>query len=122
MKSSRNTRQKELLLQEVKKFDTFFNAEELYVKLSKIEPTIGIATVYRFLKQLVEKDQIHSYSCGGKMTYSNNQNNHCHFKCSKCGEIKHLNLKNINFLLSELKAEVCHFQIDVCGICEKCKS
>jgi Fe2+ or Zn2+ uptake regulation protein len=114
----RQTLQKKILREELVKFNSFFDGSDLYKKASKRNHKIGVATVYRFLKKLVEAGEIHSYLCEKRTIYSRNKNNHCHFVCKKCGEIKHFQLKHLDFL--DIKGEVCHFQIDVNGICEKC--
>lgn len=116
----RITRQKKWLKEEVEKFTTFFNAEELYQKVSKRDQRIGIATVYRFLKNLVDNNKLHSFSCEGKTIYSLDLNNHCHFICQKCGNLEHLDLKKVDFLPKGRKNKICHFQIDLTGTCEKC--
>jgi len=114
----RETLQKKILREELVKFDSFFDGKDLYKKATKRNRKIGVTTVYRFLKRLVEKGEIHSYLCGKRTIYSKNKNNHCHFICKKCNTIQHFQLKNLDFL--DIKGEVCHFQVDVHGTCEKC--
>ena len=116
----RQTKQKELLNEEVKKFNSFFTAEELLTKTNKRDSKLGIATVYRFLSDLLTKRQIHSYICNRKTIYSTQNNSHCHFTCEKCNEIKHILVKKVDFLKESIEGEVCHLQIDVAGICKKC--
>jgi len=116
----RLTKQKKLLHEEIDKQKTFFNAEELYQKVSKKDKKIGIATIYRFLKSLIEKHQLHSFSCEGKTIYSLDQDNHCHFVCQNCNQIEHLEIKKVDFLPRNHKGEICHFQIDITGTCENC--
>jgi len=120
VKKSRKTKQKELIESEVKTFTSLFTADELFDKIKKKDNTIGIATVYRLLKDLRKKKELHSYVCERKMIYSRQKNNHCHFICQKCDQITHFNIEKIDFLKSKIKGEICHFQIDVHGICEKC--
>ena len=76
---TRQTRQKEIIDSEIKKIKTFFSAEELFDKVSKIDKKIGIATIYKYLKDLREKDLIYSYTCMGKAIYSSKKKSHCHF-------------------------------------------
>src|SRR3989344_5282600 len=116
----RTTIQKRLLNEEVKKQNTFFNAEDIYNKILIRHPTIGIATVYRFLKQLEEKGEIHSFLCENKKIYSLGKKNHAHFTCEKCNEIKHITVRKVDFLKESIEGEVCHLQIDMAGICKKC--
>jgi Fur family ferric uptake transcriptional regulator len=120
VKKSRKTKQKELIESEVKTFTSLFTADELFDKIKKKDNTIGIATVYRLLKDLRKKKELHSYVCERKMIYSREKNNHCHFICQKCDQITHFNIEKIDFLKSKIKGEICHFQIDVHGICDQC--
>src|SRR3989344_2278873 len=116
----RLTKQKKMIEQEIATYSSFFNAEDLYQKVSKKNSTIGIATIYRFLQDLTRNRQIHSYSCNRKTLYSNSKKNHCHFTCEKCSERKHLDIKKLDFLHKEVHGDICHFQIDISGICENC--
>ena len=116
----RATPQKKLIEHEITSFSSFFNPEELYHRVSKKNSKIGIATVYRFLNDLSKKGEIHSFQCNRKTLYSNSKKNHCHFTCERCGERKHIDIKKLDFLNQEVEGEVCHFQIDVAGICKKC--
>jgi len=120
VKQSRKTKQKELIQSELSTFSSLFTADELFEKIKKKDNTIGIATIYRLLKDLRKKKELHSYICERKMIYSKEKNNHCHFICQKCDQITHFNIEKIDFLKSKIKGEICHFQIDVHGICEKC--
>ena len=120
VKKSRKTKQKELIESEIKTFTSLFTADELFDKIKKKDNTIGIATVYRLLKDLRKKKELHSYVCERKMIYSREKNNHCHFICQKCDQITHFNIEKIDFLKSKIKGEICHFQIDVHGICDQC--
>ena len=122
MAKSRNTRQKEILHDEIIKSKSFFTAEEIHKTVKKKDNKIGIATVYRFLKDLSKKEKIHSYLCNKKTIYSIEKKSHCHFVCEECGEITHFDIKKIDFIEKSISEDICHFQIDVKGICKKCKN
>jgi len=117
---SRKTKQKELILSEILNFDSFFTADDLYEKIKEKDHNIGIATVYRFLKNLRRKKELHSYICNRKMIYSREKNNHCHFICQRCNKVKHFSIDKIDILKTKISGETCHFQIDVYGVCEEC--
>ena len=119
---SRNTLQKNIIKEEIMKFNSFFDAEQLYQKVLSRRKNIGIASIYRFLKKLVDEGKIHSYLCNRKTVYSFNIKNHCHFICENCGYVKHISIKKLDFLKNEIKKDICHFQIDITGICEKCRN
>ncbi len=116
----RATQQKQLIEKEITNFSSFFNAEDLYKKVSKKNAKIGIATIYRFLNDLTKNGEIHSFLCNRKTLYSNSKKNHCHFTCERCSERKHIDLKKLDFLDEQIEGELCHFQIDITGVCKKC--
>ena len=118
----RMTWQKRLLSEAVKSFSSFFDAYELYEKIAKKEKGIGLATIYRFLNALEQEGEVHSFLCGTKRVYSNNKKSHAHFRCEKCGNLKHIKIKNVDFLNESLHDEICHFQIELSGICSGCRN
>jgi len=117
---SRNTRQKNLLQAELEKMTGFFSAEDFYMIILKKMSNMGLATIYRFLNERVKNGQLHSYYCDKRAVYSNSKNNHCHYICQKCGKIQHVDIKNIDTIKKSIRGSICHFQIDVYGICENC--
>jgi len=119
-KPTRITRQKNILEEELKKVNTFFTAEDLLLKAQVKDKNIGIATIYRFLKDKTSKDNIHSYTCDRRQLYSTQKNNHCHFICTQCGKTTHFNVKEIDFIKGKIDGKICHFQIDIHGICNEC--
>ncbi|MFH1786244.1 MAG: transcriptional repressor [archaeon] len=116
----RKTRQKELLLSEVEKLDVIFSADDLFKLAREKDTKIGIATVYRFLRNLMAKQQLHSYLCNRRMVYSKDMNSHCHFICQKCGKVAHFKVEDIGFIKEKIDGQLCHFQIDVHGLCRGC--
>ncbi len=117
----RMTNQKKILYEEIKQFSSFFDAYELHARIVKKNQRIGLATVYRFLNTLESDGEIHSFMCDNKRIYSNNKRSHAHFKCEKCSDIKHIQIKNVDFLHESVNDEICHFQIELSGICSNCK-
>ncbi|PIN74336.1 hypothetical protein COV20_00225 [Candidatus Woesearchaeota archaeon CG10_big_fil_rev_8_21_14_0_10_45_16] len=116
---ARQTKQKKVLNSHLNSFTSFFTAEDLF---AKVKEEIGIATIYRYLKSLVDQGEIHSYLCDRRTIYSLNKKSHCHFTCEVCSEKKHIALKKLDFLQSQVPGKICHFQVDVTGICESCSS
>lgn len=118
----RSTQQKILILDVISSFGTFFTADDLFSEVSKKNDKIGIATVYRMLSELKRQDKIHTYICDRKTLYAMNKTNHCHFICNDCGKTDHISIEKIDFLKKDIPGKVCHFQIDIYGICGKCEA
>lgn len=117
---SRNTIQKEFIADEIIKFTEFFSAEDLYKKVSIKDKKVSIATIYRYLKTLRDKEEINSFVCCGSQVYSKKQSSHCHFICDKCGEHIHFKIDNIDFLKNQKIDRVRSFSIELNGVCDKC--
>ena len=114
----RQTKQKTIMREALSVMSSFFTAEAFYDKVKN--KGIGIATVYRFLKRMKEKRELHSYLCKRKTIYSREENSHSHFICQKCGKVSHFDVDSLDFLKKKIKGDICHFQIDVSGVCEEC--
>jgi len=120
MVQNRNTRQKSIIEEEATKFDSFFTADELFEMVRKRDPNIGIATVYRYLRDTGCNGELHTYYCDRRTIYSINDDSHCHFRCTQCDTVSHISIKKIDFMQKGVKGRICHFQIDIYGICEDC--
>jgi len=120
-RKSRNTRQKELLRKEVDSRKTSITAEELHQSVQGKDGQIGIATVYRFLREAKEKGEVYGYECEGKTVYSTSRKDHCHFTCKKCGVVVHFNVQSLDFLKKKIDGDVSQFQISVEGLCKNCE-
>ena len=117
----RNTKQKQLITEELAKIKTFFSAEALYEKVKKKDKSIGIATIYRFLNELKKQNKIFSYLCDRRTIYSTNNSSHCHFECEQTGKIVHFDIDSLDFLKKKIPGEITSFQLEVKGICKECK-
>ena len=118
MKQTRQTKQKEIIQKELNKINTFFSAEDLNKKC----PELGIATIYRFLKEQEKTKQIYSYTCNRKTVYSKKNKSHCHFICEKTGKIIHFEIKSLDFLKNKIPGKITSFQIEVKGLCNECQN
>ncbi len=121
MVEKRETKQKKAIEEAIRKTNTFFSAEELHSKLKKENPNMGIATVYRFLRELQKERIIHAFVCDRKGLYSKKGMSHSHFVCEICGVKKHIEIDKIDFLKKYLTEDICHVQIELSGICPMCK-
>jgi Fe2+ or Zn2+ uptake regulation protein len=117
---SRNTRQKEIIRNELAKVDSFFNAEDLHKLVAKIDSNIGIATIYRFLGDAKKRGELFTYICDRKAVYSKGKKSHCHFVCERTGKTIHFDIDNIDFLKDKIPGAITSFQLEVKGICRDC--
>lgn len=86
--NKRKSKQRDLILDIVKADNTHPTAEWIYGEAKKKIPTIGIATVYRNLNQLVDMGVILKISMPGQSDrYDGTTCKHYHMRCSKCGKL-----------------------------------
>ncbi len=129
-KQSRQTKQKGLIYDEITKIKTFFSAEDLHNRLhknkknennnNKKNTSLGIATIYRSLNRFVKEGRLCSYVCNRRMLYSQHNRNHCHFICENCNKNVYFEIKSIDFLKNKIDGKICHFQVDLSGLCSDC--
>ena len=113
--------------------DTFFrqkghiSAEELYAKIAKTDSGIGLATVYRTLKLLVEAGLASERNFGdGTSRYEPAKTNshHDHLICIDCGRIEEFENPKIETLQNEVAAKnkfkVSDHKLELYGQCADC--
>ena len=124
---SYNTKQKDLILEIVKKKKTSFTIKDIYNDLNK---EVGLTTIYRFIEKL-EKDNLVTKEINeDNITYYQylekcEHNNHFYLKCEKCKNLTHIDCDCINELYnhinSEHKFKLNKEKIIINGICNKCQ-
>ena len=120
-RTSRQTKQKQAIHETVKKMHKTFTASQLAQVVQSIDSSISRATTYRYLANARKTGELHSFHCGSERIYSLEQKNHCHFMCEECSSVQHITLNDLTSIQKDLPGELCHIQIDVTGVCKKCK-
>ena len=120
MRISRTTRQKIIIKEAISTQKSFFDADGIQIKVKDKDHTIGIATIYRFLKDQVNSGNLHSYQCKRKTIYSTSSRNHSHFICERCGNINHIKTDDLTSITKKITETICHIQIDITGVCKEC--
>lgn len=121
-RKSRSTKQKEIIRGELDKTNDFFNVEDLFKRVNNKDKNIGIATIYRFMKELRDRKEINCYTCDDRILYSKNKVGHCHFTCEETGRVIHFEVDSLDFLKNKIPGSISSFQIEVRGRCKECLS
>ena len=120
------SRQRELILETLKKSEIHPTAEELYVKVKQKMPRISLGTVYRNLSLLVEKGDVRKLDAAGtnSVRYDGRNDEHCHLICSSCGKITDVDLGLFSAVDTKLQEEtgftVSEHSIVLKGLCAEC--
>ena len=84
----RVTRQRTIILEELRKAFTHPTADEVYSMVRQRLPRISLGTVYRNLDLLVEQGKIHKIeAAGSSKRFDGNLRPHQHVRCQKCGRV-----------------------------------
>lgn len=90
----RKTRQLEQVFKALQGDHTHPFAHEIYRRVQKALPRIGLATVYRSLHSLVEEGKIRTLILGAQVArYDPETSEHDHFVCERCGRVSDLFLR-----------------------------
>ena len=123
-KSEYNTKQRELILDNIKK-RTDFTIKDLEISL----PEVGQTTIYREINKLLKSGELIKIIKNNSNThyqYINkcNCDHHIYLKCTICGEMTHIDCEFINDIKKHIKLDH-NFKMNTDnlifnGICQKC--
>ena len=122
----RNTRQRQVILEELQKLTTHPTAADLYEIVRKRLPKISLGTVYRNLELLARNQTIQKLDISGaEARFDGNPDPHCHARCSVCGRVGDLHSMAPEPLDKKIKKangwEILGYRIEFEGICPECK-
>ncbi len=84
----RMTKQREIVLEELRKTRMHPTADELYERVRKRLPKISLATVYRNLEWLAEREIIRKIEhTGSSKRFDADMDDHFHIFCVECGRV-----------------------------------
>jgi Fur family ferric uptake transcriptional regulator len=125
----RSTRQQSSILEALYGVDEFKSAQEVHALLAKKKLKVGLATVYRTLQKMAEKEDIDAIkSIEGETLYRHcgqNDGHHHHLICSKCGLTITVEGPAIESWTEKVAkengfSEVSH-KVDIFGVCKSCR-
>ena len=120
------TRQRCVILEELKKLRAHPTADEVYEAVRKRLPRISLSTVYRDLEILCDwgKIQVLEIGCARKH-FDYNTRDHYHVRCSRCGRVENLPVEPFTYLEQAFR-DLCDYKVvghrlELIGICPECK-
>ncbi len=122
----RVTRQRQVILDQLKKHSDHPGADLIYAEVREILPRISLGTVYRNLDILSESGIILKLEYGsGQKKYDPNCEPHAHFRCLGCGRVEDIPVKNELPGLDDndpwaLEREITGVNLEYIGTCPDC--
>ena len=127
--TTRQSQQREAILEAVRKTDTHPTAEWVYARVRKELPRVSLGTVYRNLKRLVQENKISELDTNGTANrFDSNTQIHHHFLCEHCGKLLDFtNDKQMENAMLASIAENTGFKItnhrcELTGLCPDCQA
>ena len=122
----RNTRQRQVVLEELRKLESHPTAAELYALARRRLPRISLGTVYRNLELLVQRGVIRKLeTTAAEARFDSETDRHHHVHCVRCGRVSDARdlpedpaawaIQNVNGY------EIQGFRLDFVGVCPDCQ-
>ena len=123
----RNTRQRQVVLEELRKVSSHPTAAELYEITRARLPKISLGTVYRNLELLVENGVIQKLQISGsEARFDGDPERHYHVPCVRCGRVDDVHDLPGDFVKEEVQSlngyEILECRLEFIGICPACGS
>ncbi len=123
-KGKRLTKQRQIILDELRKVRSHPSAFEVFKAVKKRVPKISLGTVYRNLKFLQSHSYIMGMVCGccDCEHFDGYTDHHEHFTCKICQKVYDLKTSIVKELNISKKDghQIDDYQINLTGVCQKC--
>ena len=126
-KTFRMTKQRRVVLDELRKLTTHPSADELHRKVRRRLPRISLGTVYRNLEILSQQGEVEKIElAGAQRRYDAQTAPHYHLRCAECGAVEDAPVEAMKSLDDRLRGrtdyEVLGHRVEFIGLCPRCKT
>ncbi len=124
MSTLRNSKQRDAILLDLSKRYDHPTAEEVYISVKKVIPSVSLATVYRNLKLLESEGMILKITTPDSDRFDGHTHEHYHFTCNDCKKVLDLELSDeikVNSLPQNFGGIITGHELMFYGLCESCK-
>ena len=126
MEFRRTTRQRQVILEELRKLPSHPTAADLHEIVRKRLPKISLGTIYRNLELLANSGMIRKLDTSGKEAlFDANLQMHYHIQCSECGRLDDLkDPPEIHIgepIAKQHGWEIQEYRVKFLGICPDCR-
>ena len=123
----RMTRQRQVILEELRATDQHPSADDLYSRVKQKLPRISLGTVYRNLEILTELGEIQTIASAGNLKrFDGKAHNHYHMRCLGCDGLFDAPLEVIDALERALQKKtdfrVLSHHLEFVGFCRNCQA
>jgi Fur family transcriptional regulator, ferric uptake regulator len=121
----RMTKQRRVILEELRKVTSHPTADLLHQMVRKSLPKISIATVYRNLEILSEEGLVLKMDVAGtQRRFDGNPHNHYHIRCGVCGRVDDVHMEVVSSIEEDAGKSsgyrVLSHTVEFTGVCPAC--
>jgi len=125
-KAQRNTRQRQVVLEELRKLTSHPTAAILYEITRARMPKLSLGTVYRNLEVLAENGVIQKLQISGaEARFDGNPERHYHVRCIHCERVDDVHDLPEDFVMGQVSKlagyDIVGFRLDFQGVCPACQ-
>lgn len=122
----RLTRQRSVILEELRKVTTHPSADEIYEMVRRRLPRVSLGTIYRNLEILSETGEIRRLDTGSQLKrFDGRAENHYHIRCLRCDRLVdlfvHIGAELDDRIRGVTDFSVLGHQLEFVGICPNCQ-
>lgn len=122
----RNTRQRQVILEELQKVTSHPTAAELYEMARRRLPRISLGTVYRNLELLVRAGVIQKLQVSAtEARFDGDPHRHCHVRCVRCGRVDDAYEVRVDQVERQFKSvrgyKIFGHHLELFGLCSGCR-
>jgi Fur family ferric uptake transcriptional regulator len=122
----RMTRQRMVILEELRKVNTHPGADEIYEMVRKRLPRISLGTIYRNLEILSKTGEIRRLETGSHLKrFDGRADDHYHIRCVRCDRLVdifvHLGMELDDRIKGSTDFSVLGHELEFIGICPNCQ-
>jgi Fur family ferric uptake transcriptional regulator len=122
----RMTRQRRVILEELRRVCTHPTADEVYRRVRRRLARISLATVYRNLETLADRGLIGRLEpAGGPRRYDADTTDHYHVRCSRCGRVGDVFAGRLPALETAFRKAteyaIMGYRLELIGLCPRCR-
>ena len=125
-KKFRMTRQRRIILEELRKLRSHPTADEVYDTVRKRVPRISLGTVYRNLEVLSQWGLARKVDlAGAPRRFDGSMEEHYHVRCLACGELEDVPAEPLPDLEASIRSntdfEIIGHRLSFLGFCPRCR-
>jgi len=124
--SRRHSRQRHVILEELRKLTSHPTAATLYEIVRRRLPRLSLGTVYRNLDVMVQMGMVQKLEfSGGETRFDGRVDRHNHIRCVRCGRVDDAERVPLDVSLGNHDDlggyEVVGYRVELLGICPRCR-